>query len=40
MAGQMICTNCGYTGWPKTVTKGSVFIELVLWICLLFPGLI
>lgn len=25
---------------PKTVTKGSFFIELILWLCILIPGLI
>lgn len=37
---RMICTKCGTAGSPKKVTKGSILIELVLWICLLVPGLI
>jgi len=40
MAGQMICTNCGHVGKPKRITKGSIIVELGLWICFLFPGLI
>jgi ribosomal protein S27AE len=39
MAAQ-ICPNCGYQGTPKSITKGSFLIELVLWICFLIPGLI
>lgn len=36
----VVCTNCGSEGTPKTVTPGSVFIELVLWLCFLIPGII
>lgn len=38
--GSMICPNCGTQGDPKTVTKGSLGIEIVLWLCLIVPGLI
>ena len=37
---KIVCTSCGYIGYAKTVTKGSFFIELVLWLCFLIPGLI
>lgn len=37
---QVVCTFCGHIGEPKTITKGSTGIELVLWLCLLIPGLI
>ena len=37
---QLICPNCGTVGTPKTVTKGSILIELVLWICFIVPGII
>lgn len=37
---QLICSNCGTIGSPKTVTKGSILIEIVLWICFIVPGLI
>jgi hypothetical protein len=40
LATQMFCTNCGTIGAPKTYTKGSMLIEILLWLCLLFPGLI
>jgi hypothetical protein len=40
MAKEIVCTACGTRGWGKTVTKGSIFIELFLWLCLLVPGLI
>ena len=31
-----------HTGnWPgKTVTRGSIWIEIILWLCLIVPGLI
>lgn len=35
-----ICTQCGTLGKPKTVTRGSIVIEIALWLCLLVPGLI
>jgi hypothetical protein len=40
MAKQLICTNCGYIGYPKRITKGSFWIEVVLWLFFLVPGLI
>jgi hypothetical protein len=36
----MICPNCGTQGKPKTYTRGSILIEIVLWICFIIPGLI
>jgi hypothetical protein len=38
--GQMICPHCGTRGSPKQATKGSLGIEIVLWLCLIVPGLI
>ena len=35
-----ICESCGNNGWPKTLTPGSIWIELLLWCFLCFPGLI
>jgi hypothetical protein len=32
----MICNNCYYQGQPKSITKGSILIEILLWI-LFFP---
>lgn len=37
---QRICKDCGYVGGGKTITKGSILIELVLWCFLIIPGLI
>ena len=36
----IVCTSCGYVGEPQAITKGSFWIEVVLWLCLLLPGLI
>lgn len=36
----MICSNCGSQGDPKRCTPGSLFIELILWLCFVIPGLI
>jgi len=38
--GGFICPNCETQGRPETETKGSIFIEIILWICLIVPGLI
>lgn len=35
-----ICTQCGRQGKPALITKGSIFIEIVLWLMFLLPGLI
>lgn len=35
-----ICTKCGTTTKGKTITKGSFFIELILWLCFFVPGII
>jgi hypothetical protein len=40
MAGELVCTNCGKKGKPKTVTRGFFLIEIVLWIFFIIPGLI
>lgn len=40
MAQQYVCTTCGYVGNIKIITKGSLLIEIVLWLFLIFPGLI
>jgi len=37
---KMICRNCGSLAAPKTKTPGNFFIELVLWCCILLPGII
>lgn len=35
-----ICTACGTIGRAKKVTRGSVLIEIILWLCILLPGLL
>lgn len=37
---ELICANCGYQGKAKRITKGSIILEIVLWLMLLLPGLI
>jgi hypothetical protein len=29
---KFICTQCGTPGTPKTITKGNILMELILWI--------
>lgn len=36
----MVCRDCGTVGESARVTRGSIWIELVLWLCLIVPGLI
>lgn len=40
MSEEIVCTSCGYVGESKTITKGSMGVEIILWLCLLIPGLI
>jgi DNA-directed RNA polymerase subunit M/transcription elongation factor TFIIS len=35
-----ICSSCGELDSSKTVTHGSIFIEILLWLCFIIPGLI
>ncbi len=37
---QVVCTRCFSAGKPKRVTRGSMLVELALWLCFLVPGLI
>lgn len=37
---KLICAECGTVGSPKTVTRGSLLMEILLWLCFLLPGLI
>ena len=39
-SGGMYCPNCGSVGTPRNRTKGSFWIELILWLCFLVPGLL
>lgn len=36
----LVCTTCGSRGDPTTITRGSIWIEIVLWCFFLIPGLI
>ena len=36
----MVCPNCGHYGPTQTKTRGSLLIEIILWICFIIPGLI
>lgn len=36
----MFCTSCGHEGPTKMFTKGSIWIEIILWLCFLVPGII
>lgn len=36
----MVCTNCGHVGYSKKAVKGSLGVEIVLWLFFLLPGLI
>ncbi len=37
---QFVCTACGFIGQPITITKGSLGLEIVLWLAFLVPGII
>jgi hypothetical protein len=36
----MVCVTCGHHGPTKSHTKGSMLLEIVLWLLLIVPGLI
>ena len=36
----MVCTTCGHHGAAKSHTRGSMLVEIVLWLLFLLPGLI
>jgi len=40
MAQKLICSACGHIGSSKTAVKGNILIEIVLWLCLIIPGII
>jgi len=37
---KQVCSACGTVGFPKSVTKGSLLVEIFLWLCFLIPGFI
>lgn len=36
----MYCSTCGSEGPTQTSTKGSIWLEIVLWLCFIVPGVI
>lgn len=36
----LICTQCGHVGKPKQKNRGNGFIELILWLSFIVPGII
>lgn len=34
------CPHCGSTGRPVRITKGSLLVEIIAWLCFLLPGLL
>lgn len=36
----MFCPACGIEAPAKRLTRGSIWIEIILWLCFLVPGLI
>ena len=40
MAKQLICSSCGHVGDTKKAVKGSLGVEIFLWLCFIIPGII
>lgn len=40
MKKEMFCTVCGYRGVAKRILKGSFWLEVLLWLTFIFPGII
>jgi hypothetical protein len=40
MSELVVCKACGHHGKSTSATKGSFWIEVILWLCFLIPGLI
>ncbi len=36
----MVCTTCGHHGPTRAHTRGSLAIEIVLWLAFILPGLV
>ncbi|GDY37681.1 hypothetical protein ACINB_35730 [Acidovorax sp. NB1] len=37
---KLVCKDCGTVDEPKTVARGSMAVEIVLWLLFIVPGLI
>lgn len=35
-----VCKQCGALDETRTETRGSIIIELILWLCFIVPGLV
>jgi len=35
-----VCTMCGFVGAPRKVVRGSFWIEIILWLMFIIPGLV
>lgn len=35
-----VCMQCGFVGYPKTVTPGHILLELLAWCLFIIPGLL
>ena len=35
-----VCNSCGFVGLPEIKHKGSIWIEIILWLFFLIPGII
>lgn len=35
-----VCENCGVIERPRTITRGSIGVEILLWLCFILPGLV
>ena len=40
MAKLWVCTNCETADYPKRHTRGSIVIEIVLWLSFIVPGVV
>lgn len=40
MKAKMVCPSCGHIGAPRSITRGSFWIELFAWCLLIVPGVI
>ena len=36
---KVLCKSCGYEGESKTIVRGSLIAEVLLWLCFVLPGL-
>ena len=37
---KIVCKSCGYEGESRTIIKGSLIAEVLLWLCFVLPGLL